>query len=120
MYTDWGFAHTALSREDYADKLGKILELGLPTEEQSRHAMAYAAMVLAPPPTEAQWLKLSCDSRFLEGTLYPEVRSLLSDRSEAVDAEVEKMRQWFKVPFHSYNAWRTIDCFMPTKPAVPQ
>lgn len=119
-YTDWGFAHTALSREDYADKLGKILELAQPTEEQSRHAMAYAALALAPPPQQAQWLRLSCDSRFLEGTLYPEVRGLLTERSEAVDTEVEKMRQWFKVPFHSYNAWRTIDCFMPAESVLQQ
>ncbi len=120
MYTDWGFAHTARSREDYADKLGHILELAMPTEEQSRHAMAYAALALAPPPAEARWLRLSCDSRFLEGTLYPEVRDMLSDRTEAVEIEIEKMRQWFKAPFHSYNAWRTIDCFSPTGAALQQ
>jgi hypothetical protein len=109
VYTEWGFTHAAQSREDYADKLRGILKLSAPTVEQSHRAMAFAATALAPPPAEAEWLKLTCDSRFTEGTLYPKLRSMLEEDIASLEGEVRKMREWFGADYHSYNAWRTVD-----------
>ncbi len=108
MYSDWGFTHSATSREHYAGMLEDILALPKPTQEQSRRAMAYAATALAPPPPEAQSLRLTCDTRFLEGTLYPAVKRMLSENRDSVTNEIRFMREWMCSPCDSYNVWRTL------------
>jgi hypothetical protein len=107
-YSDWGFTHFAQSREHYADMLRDVLALPKTTLEQSRRAMAYAATALAPPPREAEPVRLTCDTRFLEGTLYPAVRRLLTEEQSAIVAEIRLMREWMSSHYDSYNAWRTL------------
>lgn len=110
MYTPWGFAHTAVSREDYAAKLQEILNLERPTAEQSERAFAYAATAQAPPPKQADALELSCDTLFLERALYHKVHTLLAN-DETLSAEIEKIAQWIVEEHPSYNVWRIIDWF---------
>lgn len=110
MYSEWGFTHTAESREDYAEKLRGVLELKCPTAEQSERAMAFAATAVAPPPDEAHGMKLSCDTWFIEGKLYSKVQNLLTHESKATIEEIDKLTRWLTDPSaHSYNAWKTLD-----------
>jgi len=107
-YTDWGFSHTASSREDYARKLQTILDLPPPTTEQSGRAMAFAATALAPPPQEVNSLKLACDTRHLEGTLYSSINSLFAGNSKSLDDEILDMVQWLQCEQPSYNVWKIV------------
>jgi hypothetical protein len=110
MYSEWGFTHTAQSREDYAEKLQRILDLACPTTEQSERAMAFAATAMAPPPEEAHGLSLSCDTLFIEGKLYPSVIKLLKQEGGVVKEEVNQVRRWLaERSAHSYNTWKTVD-----------
>jgi len=109
MYTDWGFTHAATSREDYAAKLRGILDLAAPTPAQSEHAMAFAATALAPPPQDARWLKLTCDTRHLDGSLYSSVNTLLDSQGESLEREIVKLSEWLENKHSSYNVWRIVD-----------
>jgi len=112
MYTDWGFAHTAASREDYAAKLRGITKLAKPTAEQSKRAMAFAATALAPPPEESGSVRLTCDTLYIEGKLYPSLKRLLRQNMDPVREETASLRRWLNSPHQSYNVWRTIDHYM--------
>lgn len=109
MYTDWGFAHTAASREDYAAKLRTITKLAKPTVEQSERAMAFAATALAPPPLESGSLRLTCDTLYIEDKLYPSLKRILRWKQHAIHEETASLRRWLNSPHQSYNVWRAID-----------
>lgn len=110
-YSGWGFTHVAKSRGHYAELLRGVLNLPKPTLEQSRRALAYAATALAPPPQGTEFLRLTCDTRFLEGVLYPEVQRILENNGPALAREIGAIREWLASPFDSYNAWRTLNYF---------
>lgn len=112
MYTDWGFTHFATSRQDYAEKLRGILDLAPPTPDQRERAMAYVATAVAPPPEPAHGLKLSCDTLFIEGKLYPRVLEILTTNREAVEREIHLIREWMRSGrLHSFNVWKTVRHF---------
>jgi hypothetical protein len=107
-YTDWGFTHTAASREDYVEKLRHILSLEKPTAEQSRKAMAYGSTNLGTPPEEEGYLKLPCDSLFLEGVLYDLLRKMLCNDMRSIYQEIERIREWLSSSHSSFNVWRIV------------
>jgi hypothetical protein len=113
-YSDWRFTHTAASRKHYARLLEEVLSLPRPTLEQSRRALAFAATALAPPPDDATYLKLPCDTLFIEGALYPRVRRLLAGQMSDVVAEIATLRRWLRSSHHSYNVWRTLEHYART------
>ena len=111
-YTDWGFTHTAVSREDYVEKLRHILTLEKPTIEQSRNAMAYASIYLGTPPQEEGYLKLPCDTLFRERTLlYDLLRKMLRNDMRSIDQEIERMREWLLSSHSSFNVWRIVQYY---------
>lgn len=117
MYTDWGFTHTAESRDDYRNMLRNILELSSPTQEQSQRAFAFAATSLAPAHFDKMTLKIPCDTRFLDGTLYAMVKRLLTKEMHLIKQEIENVRKWLDSGYHSYNCWKTVKYCSRTRPA---
>lgn len=107
-YTNWGFTHTARSRQDYVEKLRSISRLAKPTRDQSERAMAYGATALGPPPAGTEYLETPCDSLYLEGTLYRQLEDLCLNRMNSVRREIDSLRKWIESSADSYNVWRTI------------
>jgi hypothetical protein len=103
-YSDWGFTHVAKSRDDYAALLAAIHTLPAPTDEQRARALAFAALSLAPPPTER--LRTSCDTS-APPMLYREILGRLDSERAALDAETTAIAEWLAMGRPSYAVYRT-------------
>ena len=105
-YSDWGFARTATSRDEYAQGLANIQNLACPTEDQRKRAMAVAALSLAPAPAAAGLLRTSCDSS--GRMLYGEIINRFEREKDSLLVEQNAISEWMAGSSPSYAASQTI------------
>jgi len=107
-YSDWGFTHTAKSREEYAQGLANIQNLVRPTEEQQKRAMAVAALSLSPAPEALGLLRTSCDSSERR-MLYGEIVNRFEREKDSLLVEQNAIGEWLAGSSPSYAACQTIN-----------
>lgn len=112
-YSDWGFARTATSREDYAQALADVQSLARPTEEQRKRAMAVAALSLAPAPEALGLLRTSCDSSERR-MLYGEIVARFERGKDGLLVEQNAIGGWLAGTSPSYATCQTINHYTRT------
>jgi len=107
-YSDWGFARTAASLEDYGQALANIQSVTRPTGEQQKRAMAVAALSLAPAPKALGILRTSCDASDRR-KLYNEILTRFEREKDGLLVEQNAIREWLTGSSPSYATYQTIN-----------
>ena len=106
FYSDWRFAYTAQSRDEYGALLGKADRIEPPHASVDQEAAAFAYFANGHHPANAHLLKLHCDSETLP--LTREIIDLLNSNDPAINHEIEAISAWLREGHHSYSVYQKV------------
>jgi hypothetical protein len=102
-YSDWGFAHVAKSRADYAALLARVGTLQQPDQATRDRAAACLAGAYG-EPHDFGALRLPCDS--LGSALYPQVKDIVNNSQRALEAEIDRIAEFLaQTEVDSFETW---------------